>query len=345
MNPPDFQAVLAAAFTTALNEALAADAAADAAEIERIKAECAAKIAAALAADAEQDAAAFAAKDEEIKILNDGVDERDAEILRLKARIAELEAGQPAPNPVPEPEPEEPTEPGAFWRGLATVWPTAATTGPRIPVVAAPSGNVSGLVKGKRFTGTVKPANGTVFEDCEFVGNGGWGIDGDGRTFTVDHCKFLSTRGGPAAILGNATVISCDISGWEDAIKTQGSGWVIRGNYIHGPHITSTSHNDGIQVQWSNSNGLIEQNYISWRDTSEVFLQTLSGKIDSITIRHNWLGGSDLPLRIEGGCTNCTATENVIKQGNPTYPNHGYYDLNPQVRASGNIDAVTGKPI
>lgn len=221
---------------------------------------------------------------------------------------------------------------GVFWQGVNTVFPSAATTGPRIPRVNASGGAVSGLVSGKRFTGTVIPANGTILEDCEFVGNGGgYAVDGDGRTFTVRYSRFTSS-GGPAAILGNSTVISCDISGWEDGIKTQGSGWTIRDNFIHGPFKTATSHNDGVSIQWSNSNGLIEQNRIEWTDTSEIFMQKLTGQIGNIVVRHNRMAGSDLPLRIEDGCTGCQAYENMIQPGY-----WGWSYLNSTVVHYGNI--------
>lgn len=274
-----------------------------------------AAVQAALAADAIEDASVLA--------------EKDRQIAQLQARIAELEA-QPNPEPEPEPEPEEPT---GFWRGLATVWPTAATTGPRIPTVASRQTSVSGTQRGKKFTGTVIAAAGTVFEDCEFAG-GMWGLDADSKRVTVRYCRFRGT-GGTAAILGNVIAEFNDISGYEDGIKAQGKDVLIRGNYIHDLHNSAAAHNDGIQVM--DGSGLIEQNYIKARDTSAIMLQPAWG-IDGYTIRHNWLGGADLPLRIEAGCKNSVAYENVIERGH-----WGYADLTGAFKVYGNIDATTGK--
>lgn len=275
-----------------------------------------AAVQAALAADAVEDAVVLAAKDEQIAT--------------LQARIAELEAGQPEPEP--EPEPEEPT---GFWRGLQTVWPTAATTGPRVDRTKASSNSVSGIQRGKKFTGTVYPANNTVFEDCEFSGSG-WGIDADNKHITVRYCKFTGS-GGTAAILGNVIAEYNDISGYEDGIKTQGKNIEIRGNYIHDLGGGASAHNDGIQVM--DGSGIIEQNYIRAKDTSAIMLQPAWG-IDGYTIRHNWLGGADLPLRIEAGCKNSVAYENVVQKGH-----WGYADLSGASNVYGNIDSVSGRPI
>jgi hypothetical protein len=257
-------------------------------------------------------------------------------------RLTALEKAPPVVPPI-EPPVEPPVEPvdppptgGFVWKGLSTVWPTAATTGPRAATtITRGGGNISGSFSKVRFTGPIMPANNTVLTDCIVEGY----IDGGTNKYTLQNCR-LDGKGGPWCASGNATVIGCDVSNAEDAIKTTGSGWVIRGNYIHNPYVTASSHNDGVQIQWGNSNGIVEQNYITWTDTSEVFCQELTGQIDNITVRHNWLGGSDLPLRIEAGCTNCKATENVIKKGH-----WGYYDLNSSVVHHDNIDAVSGAKI
>lgn len=230
------------------------------------------------------------------------------------------------------------------WLGLATPQLTRewmlANTGPRIALVNAPGGAVSGLQKGKRFTGTVFPANGTDFQDCEFNFGNGWGIDGDGRIFKVTRSTFKGT-GGPSAILGNATVDGCNISGCQDGIKLQTSG-AVRRSFIHDlVSPASDPHFDGIQIQHNSQGVVIEQNRVEARDTSEVFFQELGGQIDGGVVRHNWLGGSDLPVRIEAGCTNMKVIENIIVKGH-----WGYWDLNSTVVHNGNISgtAVDGKP-
>lgn len=259
------------------------------------------------------------------------ITEQEASIAELWRRI--LGAGEPDPAPEPESRPESST----FWRGVGTVWPTAATTGPRILTTAASRNRVSGIVKGKKFTGTVYPANGTEFEDCEFSGNGGYSIDGDGKRFKVTHCRF-ACNGQEAAILGNADVVNCDISNCKDGIKPQGSGWTIRGNFIHDPYIGGVDpHNDGIQASGGHSNCLVEQNYVDWRDTSAVFFHSVFGPVSNCTVQHNWLGGADMPLRIDG--TGCKAIENMIERGQ-----WGDWDFAKPVEHYGNI-TVDGKAL
>lgn len=235
--------------------------------------------------------------------------------------------------------------PGPFvWQGkdtpqLQRAW-MQANTGPRIPLTNSSATSASGLVVGKRFSQSITSvANGTIFRDCEVNFGGGWGIDGDNKTFTVERCRLKGT-GGPAAILGNATVLGCDISGCQDGIKLQGGG-LVRGTWIH--DLTSSdagAHFDGIQIQGTNNNCLIEQNRIEARDTSEVFFQELGGQINGGKIRHNWCGGSDLPIRVEAGCTNMEVIENAILKGH-----WGYWDLNSSVVHHGNVDAATNAPI
>jgi hypothetical protein len=226
-----------------------------------------------------------------------------------------------------------------FYQGLATVWPNASTTGPRIATTPASSGNKTGLQSGKLFTGAVYPANGTVFEDCAFTGNGV--ITGDGTTFTVSYCSFAG-NGNDWLILGNANISYCEFSNSLDAIKPQGSGWTISRCYIHSPYTTGDSHNDGIQASGGHSNCIVEENYITWVDTSEVFFHTVFGSVSNCIIRHNWVGGSDMPIRVNGTSGGCSVYENVILEGD-----HGYMTLTDGAAVAhyGNIDAITGASV
>lgn len=267
---------------------------------------------------------------------------KNAEIARLEARIRELEAGNPGPTPEPE-QPNPPAPPtGEFWQGLKTVWPTAATTGPRIPLTAESGTSKSGTVKGKSLAGGQRPANNTVYEDCEIRG-GLWGVDASGRTgVKLINCRLIGD-GGEAGVLGNVEIINTDISGYKDGFKPQGAGWVFRGNYVHDLYAGAGAHNDGLQAH--DGPGIIERNYIKARDTSAVMIQSFaSGSTPpkGIIVRENWLGGADLPLRIEDECKGrgCEAYNNVIEKGH-----WGHYDLSGADRNSGNIDSVTGKAI
>lgn len=224
---------------------------------------------------------------------------------------------------------------GTFWQGLNTVWPTPETVGPKAGTVFTNEGggSKSGTHRNKKFSGSIQPQAGSIFEDCEVNGM----VDGDGKKFRMTRCRI---KGGsnPWSILGCVTLENSEITGGEDAIKTQGDGWSIKYNYISTPHVTASSHNDGVQMQWRNTNGLCEGNVIKWTDTSEFFTQIQSGEpINGIVCRWNWFGGSDLPVRIETGCS-ASVYENAIKKGN-----WGYADMSGTlVRKDGNIDAVTG---
>jgi len=321
--------------------------------------ELAAQIKTALDADAVEDAKALAAKDAAIAAEQAKVAERDREIVTLKTRIAELEQGNGgATGSTGSTGPTGSTgstgntgatgstggtgATGTFWQGLKTVWPTAKTTGPRIATVATTNNRPSGTVKGKKFTGTVYPANNTIFEDCEFVGGDIWMIDGDGKKVTFRYCRIAGNGAIQAGVLCTPTMEYCDVSGVTDGVKTQGDGWSIKRCYFHDPKSRANEpHYDGIAIQWDNSNGLIAENYIDWLDTSAVFMKNETGQVKNITVRHNWLGGADLPMRIEENIPGCKVYENVIEKGY-----WGHMDVEPSdAVVYGNIDSVTGKAI
>ncbi len=268
-----------------------------------------------------------------------------AKIATLEARIKELEAGE---------EPEEPPVPTGVPTTLAFKALTSnaarasyitsteagykANTGPRTPITATRGGgNIAGTFRNTRFTGGISPATGTTLIDCQVDGP----IDADKKIINLDHCR-IDGKGGAWGVLGNVRAQYCDIFNAEDGIKTQNDGWSIRWCYLHGPAIRgSDPHNDGIQMQWRNTNGLIENCWVQWRDTSELFAQIQNGEpINNLIWRQNWCGGSDHPLRIEAGCTNCQVLDNVVKKGH-----WGYYDLISSVVKSGNVDWVTGAAI
>jgi len=278
------------------------------------------------------------------------------EIVTLKARIKELEAILNTPPSPPPPPPEEPPPPvptdvpttlafkaltsnasRASYITSTEAW-YKANTGPRSPITTTRGGgNIAGTFRNTRFTGGIIPATGTTLIDCQVDGP----IDADKKIINLDHCR-IDGKGGAWGVLGNVRAEYCDIFNAEDGIKTQNDGWSIRWCYLHGPAIRgSDPHNDGIQMQWRNTNGLIENCWVQWRDTSELFAQVQNGEpIDNLVWRGNWCGGSDHPLRIEAGCTNCQVLDNVVKKGH-----WGYYDLISSVVKSGNVDWVTGAAI
>lgn len=296
---------------------LADDAASDAAAIAQIQADAEAKIAKALADDAAADAVVLKAKDDEIAA--------------LKKRVAELETPKPPVEPNPPTDPNPPSTGVFAWKGLQTAFPAAATTG---PCVANPVSRAGGIKA---------TSNGQVFENLIITG-GNPGIDANGKTgVIVRNCKLVGS-GGTIGVLGMALLENCDISGYEDGFRPMGANWVVRGNYIHDLASGPNRHNDGGQI--FDGPGLVEQNYIKARDTSAIMVQawanTASGAPSGVVVRHNWLGGADLPLRIESECKGkgCKAIENVIQKGY-----YGHADLTGADEVRGNIDSVTGAPI
>jgi hypothetical protein len=275
----------------------------------------------------------------------------DATIAALDSRVTALETSTPVEPPV-EPPIEPPVEPptGDFvYNGLNTVWPKAATTGPRVALTndSRTSFSRAETVTGKRFNASVRiTVDGMKFVDCEFNTKGAaWGIDVESKRVTLEYCRLKGT-GGEAGLLGIPEKLHrCDISGYKDGLKPQGSNLVITENFIHDPHITADSHNDGIQAMDRMDNVLIQGNYIAWHDTSEVFSASQNGACTNFTTKWNWLGGSDMPIRYENTHGHNGGTgkiiENVIKEGN-----WGYIDCancSPEVR--GNIDATSGAQI
>lgn len=192
---------------------------------------------------------------------------------------------------------------------------------------------------GKRFTAdTVYPANGTVYQDCIFVGK----IDGDGRSFTVDHCTFEGSGAMDYRILGNGTFKYVKGGGSYDCIKTQGDNGLIEWCDIRNPYTSGVDpHNDGIQASGGQSGWIVRNNHIRWADTSEVFFHTVSGwgSPSNVSIYRNWLNGSDLPIRVENVTgSNNYVYENVVQPGG-----WGWRDFTGStVNSYGNLNWTTG---
>lgn len=287
--------------------------------------------------------------------------EAGAEIDALRARIDELETGNPVPDPEPEPESEVPQEPQPPLPNVPSIiaftalksdaereayiasvrgW-YEANTGPRIELINDNHTSVSGHVKGRRFNESIEVAEGTVLEDCEINSDGFRGVFADWMKFTLINCRVIGRSGSrDVGVQGVATVINTEISGFQDGIKLQGTA-AVRGSLIHKPYKTSTSHNDGIAIQWDNTDHLIEHNFIDWIDTSCIFLKNESGQVKNITIRRNWLmGTTGWPINAGPNIPGCKAIENVIQRGA-----FGHMSFESPVEAVGNLDATMGTPI
>lgn len=293
---------------------------------------------------------------QDLDVLNDGIDERDAEILRLKTRIAELEAGQPVPEPEPEPEPEEPAPqprfPDASNTGVPEGTALAAYTGP----VNIPNGTV---IEGRRITKTVFPGMDVIFRKCHFQVPAPFAIDSNGQNkrLTVEDCTFVGpgySMPNNAAIAGSGTFLRNNISKYSNGMTLNTGKSVIKGNFIHTPESGgSDPHYDGIEVYGGQTDLVVEGNTILCTDTSGVYLSDNYGAIPNARIVNNYIatqpGRSKVasPIKLYGkhggGVPNCLIEGNHIERGY-----YGWYiDADPSVTPTvrGNVDAVTGKPI
>lgn len=299
----------------------------------------------------------LAANAEDIGLLNDALDAKDAEIVVLQARIAELEAGSQEPEPDPEPEPEP--DPAPFQ------WPNVAG------VAGVPADAVL-----TAYTGPTNiTANGTVIEnktinqmlvitgaDCvirnsRIQHNGMYGINADGATrLLVERTTIV----GPglngqqnSGILGWANIKKCDISGVGLAMNLKGTNLEVTGNHVHdlgwgGPN----PHYDGIAFMGGTNGALVKDNYIHMPNnngTASVFVSPHAGwgNCTNIVVDHNtFLGSPGYAISIEkrpDGTepTGCVVTNNFLQRGD-----WGYIAVvNCNVTRSGNVDATSGASV
>src|SRR5262249_32283567 len=153
--------------------------------------------------------------------------------------------------------------------------------------------------------------------------------------------------GSNAAILATGTFLRNDISKSENGIVLSSGASTVKGNYIHDLEAPGADpHYDGISVQGGQNGVLIEDNYISARDTSDIIIQNAFGGVNNVTVNHNYLAGSPgFNVYVEGrfsgsSTTNVRITNNIMKKGG-----YGYISTDkasPYV--AGNVDAVSGSP-
>ena len=262
------------------------------------------------------------------------------QIAALKKRVAELEAGNPAPSPVPPP----------------TGWPDASNTGAKgtLTPYSGPktitAANVT--IENKTITGSLRVtgANFTL-KNCKLTYSSAWGIDAEGAVNpTIQDSTIVGPGSAGAAnsgFLGSGTLLRNDFSKAENGIVLQGGKSVVKGNFIHDllSSAGNAGHYDGISVQGGQNGVLIEDNAIYARDTSDVFVKNDFGNITDVTVNHNYLGGNPgINVYVDGRgpkgvITNIKITNNVL-----TGAQFPFSIDNSSPVISGNVD-LTGKPV
>lgn len=253
-----------------------------------------------------------------------------------------VQAQQPAPQPPA----------GSF------EWPNANNTGVPAGVTLT---NYTGpmtittigtVIDGKIINGMLRiNAANVVIKNSRIVTNDYYGIYGEDATnLTVQDCDILGsgTTVGGAGIHSSGTFLRNDISRTENGIDLLSGSSTVKGNYIHDLQAGgSDPHYDGIAVQGGQNGVLIEDNYISARDTSDIIIQNAFGAVNNVTVNHNYLTGTPgLNVYVEGrfagsSTTNVRITNNIMKKGS-----YGYIAIDkasPYV--AGNVDAVTGATV
>jgi parallel beta-helix repeat protein len=231
-------------------------------------------------------------------------------------------------------------------------WPNANNTGVPAGAILTPSGPVT------------SSSDGQIIEYLDVDGY----ITVNHDDVTVRYCKV---RNGPIAIHGNDVTVSwctvTPIDGWNSGIFTEGasrakikrnnvsqtengislgngSGHVVRYNYIHDLFWGGGRHSDGIPFHVSTppiSNVLIANNNLDL--PCEVSSSITLGNASTVTINNNRLNGGTYTLYIEDASTF------GVRVTNNRFGCHVYGYLvdtaGGLVEYSGNVDDATGNPI
>lgn len=272
-----------------------------------------------------------------------------AEIAKLKARIAELEAGGPVDPPV---DPPDDTGGGDDTTGP---FPSAADTGVPAGWTAKrtldnPTFSKDGeLIEDALITGSVMVrASGVEFHHCKLVLAGYHGIRSDqapGPVWMTD-CEIDGQGQTQNGILGPADLLRCKIHGVENAISLWDTT-TIKDSYIYGLSFASSDpHYDGIECNGNAKNIEIVHNTVinDHGQTSALMLNNEFGPLEGVLVEGNRLIGGGFSMYIDWTKKRTTPKNVRIinnRFGRGQYGYFAFYGYRPDV-FDGNVDDVTG---
>lgn len=295
-------------------------------------------------------------------------DELEQKVVTLKARLAKCRAPDPDPLPDPEPEPDpdplpEPSGDRKPWVGTTGQAPEKGdfpsldkgNVGLADPAILQPSGPTSQAgvqYQNLDISGSVTPANGTVYRNCRITANGYWAVRASsGVKADFYDCEFVGRPDGDSAMDCNGadfTLHRVYLHGSEDGCKLAGgklNDCLIANNRssLSGPHY------DGIQSM-SGRGIRIHHCYIELPQmsggTAAYIFKSDFGAISDLLIDYCYLNGHSWTLDCcdggHGQPTNCRAEYNRFGLAVfGAWTTHGGGGLT----TTGNVWDDTGKPI
>lgn len=194
---------------------------------------------------------------------------------------------------------------------VTTGWPDMTNTGvPSGAVLKAQNGDLTitkagQIVDGLDISGTlfVKASN-VVVKNCRIKSDGWTVVDIDSKAtgVVIQDCT-INGLGGPQGsgnqgIQGRGSFLRNNISGCENGITLQGSGSIIKGNYIHDLQAGGSPHYDGIQIDGGISNVQITHNTIinNHDSAGAIMIDNYFGAISNIVVDDNVLAGGSFTI-------------------------------------------------
>ena len=212
-------------------------------------------------------------------------------------------------------------------------FPDATNTGPasdaKLTTYTGPSTiSQSGtVIENQVINGSLKiTGSDVVLKNCVINFDSTWGVDAENaHNITIENCTITgpgTSADTNSAILGSGNFLNNNISGTENGITLTDGASKVTGNYIHDlANGASDPHYDGISVQGGQNGVLIQDNTISGRDTSDIFIKDDFGAINDVTVNHNLLiGDPGYNLYVDGrggngAITNVTVSDNYVEKG------------------------------
>lgn len=202
----------------------------------------------------------------------------------------------------------------------------------------------SALTSGNFFLSVLGGLSNVVIQNCQIVGPGTNSTQVGTYGIYVEGDSQVTTR-------------ACDVGFVGTCAQISGGQLIIEDNYFHDLGAASGTHYECIYYG-GDANGdfsmLLQHNSLinQLTQTAAVFIESINGPVQNITINNNKMIGGSFPQYVDGhsytpAYTNIVITNNALGMGSV-----GYFDLQPPlggafygVTGSGNYDAITGAPV